>query len=241
MNLLKLDMAGMPETPVFRRGRSVLQGPMTRCPLLLMIAPEPGAQSPEPRAQSTSSGNVAPARDHSSHISPCVSPACASTLSLVSAVAAPRPGLPTDMSSSIRVLIRDHPHRSIALATDSHVLVFRQTPSSADRSATDLYPGSGNVSQTSVSSGGVPGQPPRCMVEFSDKRSTDLSDYRTFSAQPVHGTLGLITVNNDVFLCVVSAASRAAMVRPGETVQKILAVDFRMSCTCTHPFCLDPC
>ncbi|KAL0254772.1 Inositol-1,4,5-trisphosphate 5-phosphatase 1 [Diplodia seriata] len=127
------------------------------------------------------------------------------------------------MSSRIRVLIRDHPHRSIALATDSHVLVFRHTPTAA---ANGLYPGSGNVSQTSVSSGGAPGQPPRCMVEFSDVHSTDLSDYRSFSAQPVHGTLGLITVNNDVFLCVVSAASRAATVRPGETVQKILAVDF---------------
>lgn len=130
------------------------------------------------------------------------------------------------MSSNIRVLIRDHPHRSIALATDSHVLVFRHTPSSADRSANGFYPGSGNTSQTSLSSA-QQAQAPRCMVEFSDIRSTDLSDYRNFSTQPVHGTLGLITVNNDVFLCVVSAASRAAMVRPGETVQKILAVDFR--------------
>ncbi|EOD52543.1 phosphoinositide phosphatase [Neofusicoccum parvum] len=129
------------------------------------------------------------------------------------------------MSSNIRVLIRDHPHRSIALATDSHVLVFRHTPSSADRSANGFYPGSGNTSQTSLSSA-QQAQAPRCMVEFSDIRSTDLSDYRNFSTQPVHGTLGLITVNNDVFLCVVSAASRAAMVRPGETVQKILAVDF---------------
>lgn len=131
------------------------------------------------------------------------------------------------MSSRIRVLIRDYPHRSIALATDSHVLVFRHTPTAADRAANGFYPGSGNVSQTSVSSGGAPGQPPRCMVEFSDVHSTDLSDYRNFSAQPVYGTLGLITVSNDVFLCVVSAASRAATVRPGETVQKILAVDFR--------------
>lgn len=125
-----------------------------------------------------------------------------------------------------RVLIREYPHRSIALATDSHVLVFRHTPSAADRAANPLYPGSGNASQTSVSSAGAQAHTPRCMVEFSDVRSTDLSDYRNFSPQPVHGTLGLITVNNDVFLCVVSAASRAAMVRPGETVQKILAVDF---------------
>lgn len=133
-----------------------------------------------------------------------------------------------------RVLIREYPHRSIALATDSHVLVFRHTPSAADRAANPLYPGSGNASQTSVSSAGAQAHTPRCMVEFSDVRSTDLSDYRNFSPQPVHGTLGLITVNNDVFLCVVSAASRAAMVRPGETVQKILAVDFRTPLPSDH-------
>lgn len=54
----------------------------------------------------------------------------------------------------------------------------------------------------------------------------DLSDYRSLSSLSVYGTLGLITVNNDVFLCVVSSATKAATVRPEETVQRINAVEF---------------
>ncbi|KAK8255557.1 SacI homology domain-containing protein [Phyllosticta capitalensis] len=128
------------------------------------------------------------------------------------------------MSTSIRVLIRDYPHRSIALATESHVLVFRHSSSSTERSGNGFYSGGVNASQSSVSSAG--GNAPKCMVEFSESQEIDLSDYRSLSSQSVHGTLGLITVNNDVFLCVVSAATRAATVRPGETVQKILSVNF---------------
>jgi hypothetical protein len=64
------------------------------------------------------------------------------------------------------------------------------------------------------------------MVEFADVSSVDLGDYRTLSPLPVHGTLGLITINNDVFLCVVTGAAKVASVRPGETVEKIYAVEF---------------
>jgi hypothetical protein len=38
--------------------------------------------------------------------------------------------------------------------------------------------------------------------------------------------LGLISVGGDVFLCVVTHASRVATVRPGETVERILSVQF---------------
>lgn len=64
------------------------------------------------------------------------------------------------------------------------------------------------------------------MVEFADVQSVDVSEYRTLSPLPVHGTLGLITINNDVFLCVVTGAAKVASVRPGETVDKIYAVEF---------------
>lgn len=67
---------------------------------------------------------------------------------------------------------------------------------------------------------------PKCMVEFADLRSVDLSDYRTLSPLPVHGTLGLITISNDVFLCVVTGATKVASIRPGETVEKIFGVEF---------------
>jgi hypothetical protein len=64
------------------------------------------------------------------------------------------------------------------------------------------------------------------MVEFSALETVDLSDYRTLSPVAVHGTLGLITISNDVFICVVTGASKVASVRPGETVERIYAVEF---------------
>lgn len=64
------------------------------------------------------------------------------------------------------------------------------------------------------------------MVEFVDLASANLSDFRTLSPLPVHGTLGLITINNDVFICVVTSCHKVAVVRPGETVERIQGVEF---------------
>jgi hypothetical protein len=64
------------------------------------------------------------------------------------------------------------------------------------------------------------------MVEFADLEGVDISDYRTLGPVPIHGTLGLITISGDVFLCVVTGATKVASVRPGETVEKIFAVEF---------------
>lgn len=124
---------------------------------------------------------------------------------------------------SIRVLLREYPHRSIALVTPSHVLIFRHSPSTNDAIA------NGSLVSVHLTQGrpSVDGQStPRCMVEFADISSVDLSDYRTLSPLPIHGTLGLITINNDVFLCVVTGATKVASVRPGETVEKIFGVEF---------------
>jgi hypothetical protein len=65
------------------------------------------------------------------------------------------------------------------------------------------------------------------MVEFSVLEAVDLDDYKALSLLPVQGTLGLITIVNDIFICVVTGATRVATVRPGETVQKIDTVEFR--------------
>ncbi|KAK5013885.1 Inositol-1,4,5-trisphosphate 5-phosphatase 1, partial [Cryomyces antarcticus] len=64
------------------------------------------------------------------------------------------------------------------------------------------------------------------MVEFLKLDPADLDDYQSLSSLPVLGTLGLITINNDVFLCVVNGAVKIATVRPGETVQRIYSVEF---------------
>jgi len=120
---------------------------------------------------------------------------------------------------SIRVVLREYPHRSIALVTKTHALIFRHTPSTNDA----IVNGSlASISRTSLDSTSVP----KCMVEFADLSEADLSDYRTLIPLPIHGTLGLITINNDVFLCVVANATKVASVRPGETVERILKVEF---------------
>jgi hypothetical protein len=62
------------------------------------------------------------------------------------------------------------------------------------------------------------------MVEFAVRNAVDLDDYRTVNN--ALGTLGLITLNNDVFICAIIGATQVATVRPGETVQKIHSVEF---------------
>lgn len=116
---------------------------------------------------------------------------------------------------SIRVLVRDYPNRAIALVTASHALIFRYTTTTASDAVS-------NGSHASLSASA----PPRCMAEFSHLGQVDLGDYRTLSPRPVHGTLGLITVENDVFICIVTGASKVANVRPNETVERIYAIQF---------------
>lgn len=114
----------------------------------------------------------------------------------------------------MRVLLRSEPHRSIALATETHVLIFKHSPTN---------PGSRNGSTTSFSENGGA---PRCIVEFLPWEKADMEDYRTLSTLKVYGTLGLVTLGGDVFLCVVNQAHTVATVRPGEDVQQILSVEF---------------
>ncbi|KAF1914992.1 SacI homology domain-containing protein [Ampelomyces quisqualis] len=119
---------------------------------------------------------------------------------------------------SIRVMIKEFPHRAIALATSTHALILRHSSSSTDGN------GNNNASSTSLGSNGTSAA--RCMVEFSRTGDVDISDYRGLHSVNVHGTLGLITVDNNVFLVVVNGASKVATVRPGETVQRIHSVGF---------------
>lgn len=123
---------------------------------------------------------------------------------------------------SIQVLLKDLPHRTIALSTDDHVLVLRYTHKAAgesgiNRSSSDLS--SYSINRQSGSS--------RCLVEFSQKAVVDLAGFRKVGK--ALGTLGLITLNNEIFLCTITSSSHVATVRPRETVQKINLVEF---CTC---------
>ena len=62
------------------------------------------------------------------------------------------------------------------------------------------------------------------MVEFGETSIVNLEHFHTVATS--RGTLGLITLNNDVFLCVITGSEEVATVRPLETVQKIFAVEF---------------
>lgn len=110
----------------------------------------------------------------------------------------------------IKVFLRESPQRAIALGTDTHVLIFRHSQSSVGASSTSLPDGTA----------------PRCIVEFSPWEGVDMKDYRSLPSLDIKGTLGLITINSDVFLCVVNDSKRAATVRPGETIQQIKNVEF---------------
>lgn len=96
---------------------------------------------------------------------------------------------------SLRLLLREHPQRALGILTDSHALIFRHSLSSIS---------------ADYSSNNETGLRSKCMVEFTALDDVDLTDYHVLRASGVHGTLGLININADVFLCVISGAVRVA-------------------------------
>lgn len=111
---------------------------------------------------------------------------------------------------SLRIFLQENP-RVLLLASGSHALTFRHNPSGFDGASEGLNYNS------SV---------PKCVIEFATLKSLDLSSYRLINPSGIHGTLGLINIDADIYLCVITAAVKVATVRPGENVQKILSVDF---------------
>jgi hypothetical protein len=128
--------------------------------------------------------------------------------------------VPFFLKMSISLLIKDHPYRSIALVTSSHALVLHHSPTAARSQI------SGNASSISSILGASTITTPRCVVEFLDLSSAELVDYHSLSGQSCLGALGLIALNGDVFLGVVTGAREVAAVRPGENVLRIHAVNF---------------
>lgn len=111
----------------------------------------------------------------------------------------------------LQLRLSTHPQRAILLASESHALIFRQNYS-------------GTI--TEVRAPGQNASHYRCMVEFVSLSAINLEDFPIFPPSTVQGTLGLMNIKHDVYLCVISGAVRVATVRPGETVQRILSVDF---------------
>lgn len=124
---------------------------------------------------------------------------------------------------SSQILIREYPHRAIAIATPSHTLILRHSSTIGDAIAANSLPSAPSARPRASS---VDGGAAKCMVEFSTTRHGLLDDYRPLTPRPIYGTLGLISVGRDVFLCAITHASRVATVRPGETVERIEGVQF---------------
>lgn len=124
---------------------------------------------------------------------------------------------PPAPEKSCELFIRDHPARAIAIVSSTHALILRYSAS-----ASDIIP---NGSYTSLpATNKAPAA--KCMVEFAPVTKALLRDYRPLTHRPIYGTLGLISANNEVFLSVITHATRTATVRPGETVEKIVSVAF---------------
>ena len=112
---------------------------------------------------------------------------------------------------ALQVLRRDQPSRAIALVSDTHALIFRPSHVGIVR----------NGPSTAL--------PPQSMVEFAPVESLDLSGYRPARYSKAVGTLGLINIGTDIFICTITSAFEAANVRPGERVLRIGTVGFCMN------------
>jgi hypothetical protein len=108
----------------------------------------------------------------------------------------------------MRVYVKEQP-RSLALATDEHVLIFRY-----------FEGGSGNGNQPTTT------QEPKCIVEFARRESIEFQEYTPLSNRECHGFLGIINIHRDVFLCSIIRRSQAASPKPGESIFRIYGVEF---------------
>ncbi|KAL1916229.1 uncharacterized protein VTP21DRAFT_5846 [Calcarisporiella thermophila] len=67
---------------------------------------------------------------------------------------------------------------------------------------------------------------PKCVVRLVPVDEFDVSNYTYLNAHPVYGCLGLIHVNNEIFLSVITDCIHLGKIRPGESVHRITDVAF---------------
>ncbi|EAA35239.2 hypothetical protein GE21DRAFT_1369 [Neurospora crassa] len=132
-------------------------------------------------------------------------------------------GQSPSLDKSSQILIREYPHRAIAIASESHALILRHSQSTSQAIANGSL---ASVASARPRSGSFDNMPSKCMVEFTPRTDKLLLDYRPLTSRPIYGTLGMISIGPDVFICVITQASRVATLRPGETVEKIESVQF---------------
>lgn len=97
----------------------------------------------------------------------------------------------------MNILLRPGSKRTLALESTSHVLLFRY------------------INETQ-----------KCAIELIPKSSFISQPYKQLSRSKPHGFLGLIEINDDIFLCVITSKIHAAQPLQGENINKIADVEF---------------
>lgn len=97
----------------------------------------------------------------------------------------------------MNILLRPGSKRTLALESTTHVLLFRY------------------IHETQ-----------KCAIELIPKTSFVSQPYKQLSRTRPHGFLGLIEMNDDVFLCVITSKIHAAQPLSGESINKIADVEF---------------
>jgi len=150
-------------------------------------------------------------------------------------------GQAPSLEKSSEIFIREYPHRAIAIASSTHALILRHSATTSEAIANGTLP---SVASGRLRPGASDNVASKCMVEFTPRTSELLADYRPLTSMPIYGTLGLISLGHEVFLCVITQASRVATLRPGETVEKIESVQFFCLNSAEYdqvgPFATDP-
>lgn len=124
----------------------------------------------------------------------------------------------------MKVYVNRRP-RSVALVQGEHVLIIRYAENASRRQSNRKDSSSAEGYHQDDNSD--PSGPPKCIIEFAKRDSINFdAQYRALSPFECYGCLGLIEINMDVFLCVITKGAEVARPRPGETVNRIYSVDF---------------
>ncbi|AEY97456.1 FAFL228Wp [Eremothecium gossypii FDAG1] len=106
------------------------------------------------------------------------------------------------------VLVQREPQRRIAIISKSYALIFKAVKADCGS------PGASGASR------------PLCAIELLPKSHLREQNFEKLTNLEVYGFLGLIEIENKIFICTITGKSKVARPIPGETVNKIYAVDF---------------
>lgn len=99
------------------------------------------------------------------------------------------------------ILLSQKPQRRIAIVSESFALILKSV-------------------------GEDPSNRPRCAIELVPKNDLNNQGFKRLSGHEIHGFIGLIEVEGLIFVGTITGKSKVAQPIPGETANKIFAVDF---------------